>query len=122
MNNHKVVVTGKIDPQKVMKKLRKKTGKKVEIVINGNEDKDHNIVEGPKDGTVGISCGNHQGGDWSLHNERDLQADNIMGYNYNSYYDHDRIDLTADYNCCINDTEMLLMMFNDEDPNACSVM
>ena len=33
MNNHKVVVTGKFEPQKVVKKLRKKTGKKVEILV-----------------------------------------------------------------------------------------
>ncbi|XP_039048747.1 heavy metal-associated isoprenylated plant protein 19 [Hibiscus syriacus] len=32
INKNKVVVTGNIDPQKVLKKLRKKTGKKVEIV------------------------------------------------------------------------------------------
>ncbi|XP_012452924.2 heavy metal-associated isoprenylated plant protein 19 [Gossypium raimondii] len=32
MNKNKVVVTGKIDPQKVLEKLRKKTGNKVEIV------------------------------------------------------------------------------------------
>ncbi|KAK5794343.1 hypothetical protein PVK06_035565 [Gossypium arboreum] len=32
MNKNKVVITGKIDLQKVLEKLRKKTGKKVEIV------------------------------------------------------------------------------------------
>ncbi|RXH72071.1 hypothetical protein DVH24_025572 [Malus domestica] len=37
MKKHKVVVTGKIDPQKVLKKLRKKTGKKVEIVVDKEE-------------------------------------------------------------------------------------
>ncbi|BBG93238.1 Heavy metal transport/detoxification superfamily protein [Prunus dulcis] len=37
MNKHKVVVTGKMDPQKVLKKLRKKTGKKVEIVVDKEE-------------------------------------------------------------------------------------
>ncbi|GMI69833.1 HEAVY METAL ASSOCIATED PROTEIN 26 [Hibiscus trionum] len=37
MNKNKVVVTGKIDPQKVLKKLRKKTGKKVEIVTKVEE-------------------------------------------------------------------------------------
>ncbi|KAL8524812.1 hypothetical protein ACS0TY_014430 [Phlomoides rotata] len=33
MTNHRVVVTGRIDPQKVLKKLKKKTGKKVELVV-----------------------------------------------------------------------------------------
>ncbi|KAL2530457.1 heavy metal-associated isoprenylated plant protein 19-like [Forsythia ovata] len=38
MRNHKVVVTGKINPQKVMKKVKKKTGKKMEIVDIDKED------------------------------------------------------------------------------------
>ena len=37
MNKHRVVVTGRIDPTKVLKKLKKKTGKIVEIV---KEDED----------------------------------------------------------------------------------
>lgn len=38
MNKHKVVVTGRIDPQKLLKKLKKKTGKKVEILANKREE------------------------------------------------------------------------------------
>ncbi|KAL2531347.1 Heavy metal transport/detoxification superfamily protein [Abeliophyllum distichum] len=38
MKNHKVVVTGKINPQTVMKKVKKKTGKKMEIVDIDKED------------------------------------------------------------------------------------
>ncbi|RDX63003.1 Heavy metal-associated isoprenylated plant protein 19, partial [Mucuna pruriens] len=37
MNKHRVVVTGRIDPMKVLKKLRKKMGKRVEIVSNKDE-------------------------------------------------------------------------------------
>ncbi|XP_028759867.1 heavy metal-associated isoprenylated plant protein 19 [Neltuma alba] len=37
MKKHRVVVTGQIDPKKVLKKLKKKTGKKVEIVGNKNK-------------------------------------------------------------------------------------
>ncbi|BAB02344.1 unnamed protein product [Arabidopsis thaliana] len=33
MINHKVVVRGKIDPNKLLKKLKKKTGKRVKIVV-----------------------------------------------------------------------------------------
>ncbi|KAL2530700.1 Uncharacterized protein Fot_23301 [Forsythia ovata] len=39
MKNHKVVVTGKINPTKVMKKVKKKTGKKMEFVDIDKEDK-----------------------------------------------------------------------------------
>ncbi|KAJ6725524.1 HEAVY METAL-ASSOCIATED ISOPRENYLATED PLANT PROTEIN 7 [Salix purpurea] len=38
MNKHKVVVTGRIDPQKLLKKLKNKTGKKVEILANKREE------------------------------------------------------------------------------------
>lgn len=40
MNNHKVVVTGKIDPKKLLKKLKKKTGKRVKIVVNEVKDEE----------------------------------------------------------------------------------
>ncbi|PIN15506.1 Copper chaperone [Handroanthus impetiginosus] len=33
MKNHKVVITGRIDAQKVLKKLKKKTGKRVELLV-----------------------------------------------------------------------------------------
>ncbi|XP_027919217.1 heavy metal-associated isoprenylated plant protein 19 [Vigna unguiculata] len=38
MNKNRVVVTGRIDPMKVKKKLKKKTGKRVEIVCNKDEE------------------------------------------------------------------------------------
>ena len=38
MNKHRVVVTGRIDPNKVLKKIKKKTGKRVEIVANKDEE------------------------------------------------------------------------------------
>lgn len=38
MTNHRVMVTGRIDPQKVLKKLKKKTGKKVELVVQDEDD------------------------------------------------------------------------------------
>lgn len=40
MTNHKVVITGRIDPQKVLKKLNKKTGKRVELVVEEDDDRD----------------------------------------------------------------------------------
>ncbi|KAH7859204.1 hypothetical protein Vadar_033065 [Vaccinium darrowii] len=40
MVRHKVIVTGRINPEKVLKKLRKKTGKKVEIMAKKEDSKD----------------------------------------------------------------------------------
>ncbi|KAK8671069.1 hypothetical protein V6N13_037678 [Hibiscus sabdariffa] len=40
MNQNKVIVTRKIDPQQALKKLRKKTGKRVEIVGKVEEEED----------------------------------------------------------------------------------
>ncbi|KAK7387848.1 hypothetical protein VNO78_22644 [Psophocarpus tetragonolobus] len=38
MKKHRVEVTGRIDPLKVLKKLKKKTGKRVEIVYKKDKD------------------------------------------------------------------------------------
>ncbi|EYU43848.1 hypothetical protein ABFS82_07G024800 [Erythranthe guttata] len=38
VTNHRVVITGKINPHKVEKKLKKKTGKKVELLVGEEED------------------------------------------------------------------------------------
>lgn len=92
MNKHKVVVMGKFDPQKVLKKLIKKTGKKVEIVV------DHKGDDIPKDGS------NYEG---------DLATE---GRDYVKAVDN--YPFWIDY--C---KEMeLLMMFSDENPNACLIM
>ncbi|CAA7037165.1 unnamed protein product [Microthlaspi erraticum] len=49
MPNQKVVVKGKIDPKKLLKKLKKKTGKRVKIVVNEERDeessKDDSVLE-----------------------------------------------------------------------------
>ncbi|KAH7522454.1 hypothetical protein FEM48_Zijuj07G0140000 [Ziziphus jujuba var. spinosa] len=92
MNKHKVVVMGKFDPQKVLKKLKKKTGKKVEIVV------DHKGEDVQKDGS------NYEG---------DLAME---GRDYVKAVDNH--PFWIDY--C---KEMeLLMMFSDENPNACLIM
>lgn len=82
MNKHRVVVTGRIDPMKVLKKLMKKTGKRVEIVSNKDEEPNDESQESDKLIIM------HQ---FALHND-----------------------------CCIK-TEAL-MMFSDENPNACVLM
>ncbi|XP_022761197.1 heavy metal-associated isoprenylated plant protein 19 [Durio zibethinus] len=82
MNKHKVIIIGNFDPQKVSKKLRKKTGKKVEILIKEKQE------ETPKDTTNEIS---------------------------ETYVNSLPLD------CCFIENEAL-MMFSDENPNACSIM
>lgn len=42
MAEDRVVVIGKIDPRKVLKKLKKKTGKKVELVVNEDDEEEMN--------------------------------------------------------------------------------
>lgn len=87
MNSHKVVVMGKFDPQKVLKKLKKKTGKRVEILAyKENEQNESNYGE-----------------EWVQGGVPSFLPDQPM------YFD------------CCKDNE-LLMMFNDENPNACSIM
>ncbi|KAI3469493.1 hypothetical protein Pfo_026156 [Paulownia fortunei] len=82
MTNNKVVVTGRIDPQKVLKKLKKKTGKRVELVV---EDKD--AKDGEKEGIedtaeqVTDSWLLHYYGDSEIHmmfNDENANACSIM--------------------------------------------
>ncbi|WCJ23588.1 Heavy metal-associated isoprenylated plant protein 19 [Euphorbia peplus] len=89
MINHKVVVTGSIDPLKLFKKLRKKTGKKVEIIENKEEDDRDNILENSPP-------------------ERSLSPVGVP-----------LRPLVFYSSCCRED---LLMVFSDENPNACSIM
>ncbi|KAK1591205.1 hypothetical protein Q3G72_003888 [Acer saccharum] len=79
MNKHKVVVKGRIDPKKLLKKMKKKTGKRVEIVINKKELESSEVV---------INEENHA---------------------------------APIFDCCKDDSQVL-MMFSDENPNACSII
>lgn len=81
-NKHKVVVTGRFDPQKVLKKLKKKTGKRVEVLVN-------------KEKTPTSSNG------------EDLVPEEVSD--------------PPMFDCCEEINEMLIM-FSDENPNACSIM
>ncbi|KAL3727468.1 hypothetical protein ACJRO7_032230 [Eucalyptus globulus] len=81
MNQHKVVVTGGMDLQKVLKKLKKKDGEE-----NGAND------------------GEGEGGSKTMvaKEQNTVIRPSLLGY------------------CCVEDK--VLMMFSDENPNACSVM
>ncbi|XP_057773736.1 heavy metal-associated isoprenylated plant protein 19-like [Salvia miltiorrhiza] len=60
MANDRVVVIGRINPEKVLKKLKKKTGKKVELVVNEDQD--------AEDGEEGMNCNGEEGmGSWQDH-------------------------------------------------------
>ncbi|KAI4338500.1 hypothetical protein MLD38_023550 [Melastoma candidum] len=100
MNQHKVIVTGRIDPQKVLKKLKKKTRKRVEII--GNQDNDQTPDD---DAVVGEQFLLPAGGI----GEMDGSAEHYRGP-----------PLLVDFPCCAD--ERVVYMFNDENVNACSVM
>ncbi|EOY06360.1 hypothetical protein QUC31_016320 [Theobroma cacao] len=80
MNKHKVVISGKIDPQKVLKKLKKKTGKKIEIMVKEKKEE--------------IS--------------KDTSNENCKPF----------VNSLPLSRC----NEALMMMFSDENPNACSIL
>lgn len=89
MNKHRVVVTGQIDPNKVMKKLKKKTGKKVEIVENRNNNEE---AKNRRD-EMGLSL------------DSGLILMNPFQHEVDGYIKNE-----------------VLMMFNDDNPNACVIM
>lgn len=64
MMNDRVVVTGRIDPEKVLKKLKKKMGKKVEILDNENQDAENG---GEEEENVMGSWQDHYYGDDEAH-------------------------------------------------------
>lgn len=45
MNGDKAIVTGQIEPEKILKRLRKKTGKKVEIIKKNDDNGEGNKDE-----------------------------------------------------------------------------
>ncbi|KAL0376543.1 UNVERIFIED_CONTAM: Heavy metal-associated isoprenylated plant protein 19 [Sesamum calycinum] len=82
INNHKVVITGRIDPQKVLKKLRKKTGKSVELVVEDEdgEDGEGKVIENDREQTM-YSWLVHYYGDGETHmmfNDENANACSIM--------------------------------------------
>ena len=82
MNKNRVVVTGRIDPMKVMKKLKKKTGKRVEIVSKKEEEAEDE---------------SHESDELVVMHQFALEND-----------------------CCMESEAM--MIFSDENPNACALM
>lgn len=89
MRKHNVIVTGKFDPQKVMKKIRKKLGKVVEMVIDKSSSataKDQATVAKESDRS-----------------------------------DPNNASQLMMFNCC-KESAQLLVLFSDENPNACCIM
>lgn len=96
MNRHVVEVTGTIDPEKVSRKLKKKTGKRVEVLgkkkVGGDAKKD--VADAGEvdsgSGSVVAAC------------EQTVDARPEFG------------------DCCVE--KEMLVMFSDENPNACCTM
>ncbi|KAM7463279.1 hypothetical protein LguiA_031400 [Lonicera macranthoides] len=93
MGADRVKIKGQIDPDKVLKKLKKKTGKRVEILVNNNnndkhgeKDEDPNEKDGDDLGLGGVSS------------ERVIIADSFAF------------------------ESIVLTMFSDENANACLLM
>ncbi|KAL8139599.1 hypothetical protein V2J09_005620 [Rumex salicifolius] len=93
MRNHKVVVMGRFDPDKMLKKLSKKTGKRVEILTpegggggDGNGDDGNSNEDEDKATDPGLPLLMEEEGGW-------CDADNPV-----------------------------FTMFSDENANACSIM
>ncbi|KAK4767542.1 hypothetical protein SAY86_015292 [Trapa natans] len=98
MNRHLVEVTGMIDPQKVLKKLRKKMGKRVELLgikKDGDDPKDEASTDTDTDGS-------HQ------------EQSPVIAVEQNAVMDTKFVYCSAE--------EDMLMMFSDENPNACCTM
>ncbi|KAF7837171.1 Heavy metal-associated isoprenylated plant protein 19 [Senna tora] len=81
---------GRVDPKRVLKKIKKKTGKKVEIVGSKNNN------EEAKNG-----CG-------------ETDPNQNPGMVLMNPFKHEDDD-------CLK-SEEVLMMFSDENPNACAIM
>lgn len=86
MTRHRVVVTGKIKPEKVLRKLRKKTGKRVEMVSNKEDSKDPPKLEdssidgSPKDMMTGSMALGYCGDDYlyMMFSDENANACSIM--------------------------------------------
>ncbi|CAA7399824.1 unnamed protein product [Spirodela intermedia] len=69
MNTQTAVVKGRVDPQKILKTLKKRTGRRVEIVTKrkGDETGDNvgggGAVSSSSGGSQGLDCGRPTGGD-----------------------------------------------------------
>ncbi|KAL6581818.1 hypothetical protein OROMI_005832 [Orobanche minor] len=84
MPNHKVVVTGKINPQKVLKKLKNKTGKRVELLVkeqNAKDEKMQKLEDNNEKQVIMESWLVHYYGDGEMHmtlNDENANACSIM--------------------------------------------
>lgn len=96
MNRHIVEVTGTIDTQKVARKLKKKTGKRVEVLgkknVGGDAKKDVADAWEVDSGNGSVAAAHEQ-----------------------------NADAGPECGACCAEKEMLVL-FSDENPNACCTM
>ncbi|KAK6913828.1 Heavy metal-associated domain, HMA, partial [Dillenia turbinata] len=92
MKNHKVMIQGKFSPQKVLKKLKKKMGKRVEMIV-GVED-----LNSKEESTAAVVDESNALG---VENPKEIM-DSLI---FNEWVEN-----------------VVFTMFSDENPNACSIM
>ena len=101
MEEHQAIVTGKFKVEKLLKKLKEKTGKRAEIVQIEEEDQGQEIYEGNNDNEfLGVDC-------------------------YENYY-HENHVIDKDSNMLEEFTEDYILsditLFSDENTNACIIL
>nr|GLL43762.1 heavy metal-associated isoprenylated plant protein 19-like [Ipomoea trifida] len=94
MNENKAVVIGHMDPSKVLKKLKKKTGKRVEMVVAAPE------------------------------NEEEAEEDDAAGREaaVNGSSVEPAPEMIQEYAGECSGDSAVYTMFSDENPNACVIM
>ncbi|XP_078165564.1 heavy metal-associated isoprenylated plant protein 28-like [Carex rostrata] len=103
MEEHQAIVTGKFKVEKLLKKLKEKTGKRAEIVQIEEKDQGQEIYEGNNDNHnefLGVDC-------------------------YENYY-HENHVIDKDSNMLEEFTEDYILsditLFSDENTNACIIL
>ncbi|XP_031097334.1 heavy metal-associated isoprenylated plant protein 19-like [Ipomoea triloba] len=100
MNGNKAVVIGHMDPSKVLKKLKKKTGKRVEMVVAAPENEE----EAEEDDAAGREA--------AVNSSSVEPAPEMI-----QEYAGESLVLRQ----CSGDS-VVYTMFSDENPNACLIM
>ncbi|GAB4851214.1 hypothetical protein Ancab_030508 [Ancistrocladus abbreviatus] len=97
MRNHRVIIIGRIDPKKTLKKLKKKTGKKVEILKREEEEDEK---------------------------EEEKEEEFVEDYQEPIFEEDDEVgEIFLDFTTCDEWLESpVISMFSDENANACSIM
>jgi hypothetical protein len=97
---HQAIVAGKFKVEKLLKKLKEKTGKKAEIIQIEEEEEENQGQENCSGSNIN-------------HNE-------FIGANYYENFHHDNHDVNQDRNML--DIMRDITIFSDENANACIIL